>query len=398
MTTNKMPKQRIRLIWLIVFHLLLSPFFLEGCEKNHNDNTEDEFAIKIIAELSAMRRNDDLEICHGVKSDKCVLFGSVLLFDSANLENKRKAGDYIVRKACLGGHDGACRLLSYNSPFSVALPRDERGIDLSSYKNACEKGAGESCLQLGRFFWRGIEGRRNINKSNAYFKRACELGEPNGCSALASYILFDESFSCSDNWKKAREQYRVGCKAGYATSCNILSYLDERWCLWQRDLKTVDEAYPANSSNKIAYLKYEQLKKRKLDNVNQLRTLCLRKNFLACSEAGNILCSYGDGECEKGVELLKVSCENGVFCTRYIARTKRNIDRDAIHRSFIQTLNKGCNNGDGDACFELYLVKSNVEKQKKTERSSHGERYLLRSCIKGSQKGCKKLVGLMKYQ
>lgn len=55
-------------------------------------------------------------------------------------------------------------------------------VDQFNYdKEACEAGKASACLSVGNAYETGIGTKRSYKKAQEYFRKACEMGDNNGC-------------------------------------------------------------------------------------------------------------------------------------------------------------------------------------------------------------------------
>jgi len=84
--------------------------------------------------------------------------------------------------------------------------------------HACDAGAANGCTALGRLDERVDRHNRTVAASK--FRRACELGDPEGCEALA---VFQEHSEIGDEKSTVDEAYSRACRGGRLGSCHRLA-------------------------------------------------------------------------------------------------------------------------------------------------------------------------------
>ncbi len=141
---------------------------------------------------------------------------------------------------------------------AVAVPAEARKVkkftkpNVAALQKACDKGTLKDCVRLGYYTLDGYYGATQDNaKAGAMFKKACDGGDPAGCSGLArqmSYTAdalkpdvaalftkgcdkgdapgcywlgrFEKDITKRSEWmKKAYKAYIAACDAGDAPSC-----------------------------------------------------------------------------------------------------------------------------------------------------------------------------------
>jgi TPR repeat protein len=112
-------------------------------------------------------------------------------------------------RACDAKVAGSCANL-------VALvKRDGESVFLPS----CNQGDGESCYLLGSLYYAGGGVRRDLARSSALFRQACESGWARGCGGAG------ELYKAGNQPAQAIEYFERACRSGIAASCYAVGVL-----------------------------------------------------------------------------------------------------------------------------------------------------------------------------
>lgn len=93
---------------------------------------------------------------------------------------------------------------------------------VKKFEEACDKGNGASCANLGNLYGSGsAEIPKDQVKANSLFKKACDDGTAIACNYLGANYQAGEGIT--KNQAKANELFKKGCENGNAVSCNNLA-------------------------------------------------------------------------------------------------------------------------------------------------------------------------------
>ena len=126
------------------------------------------------------------------------------------------AGDYtkaadLRRKACDGGDLYACNSLAY-------MYKQGQGVGLSTaksnaiYRRSCDLGNISACLSIN-----------DQNRVSQLYRQGCDGGNMFNCNALGDRYRYGKGVSL--NRTTAVAMYRKACDGGYAYACNNLAYM-----------------------------------------------------------------------------------------------------------------------------------------------------------------------------
>ena len=94
----------------------------------------------------------------------------------------------------------------------------------------CFDGSAKACLDAGKYY--SAEGYKENKDPKevsanvaAFYKRACDLGRAEGCTAYAMIFAADTQ---KDPKKDAQYYFQKGCDGGHTPGCTLLKMLKER--------------------------------------------------------------------------------------------------------------------------------------------------------------------------
>ena len=95
----------------------------------------------------------------------------------------------------------------------------------------CNDGSAQACLEAGKIYSAEGYKEKDYNqtkgaaKVTALYKRSCELGLAEGCTAYAMIYTADTH---KDPNKDARYYFQKGCDGGDLSACTMLKMMPER--------------------------------------------------------------------------------------------------------------------------------------------------------------------------
>ncbi len=89
----------------------------------------------------------------------------------------------------------------------------------------CDGGdhAAVNCYSLARSYANGLFVEKNLARAIELFQRACDKGEPRGCSELG--VMYDAGEGLAADAARAKKLFRQACDAGSGLGCNNLFLL-----------------------------------------------------------------------------------------------------------------------------------------------------------------------------
>jgi len=94
-------------------------------------------------------------------------------------------------------------------------------INLSAnqkFKQSCNDGKMQSCIELGMLYYTGESVKKDIKKSQKLFKKACKNRVSRGCYYLG-YIFLRGGEDIEKSNRKAMLAFGRGCNIGSERSC-----------------------------------------------------------------------------------------------------------------------------------------------------------------------------------
>lgn len=85
----------------------------------------------------------------------------------------------------------------------------------------CDEGNMVGCYNMGIMYMKGIRGAsKNEDQAFAYFKKACQGGDIDGCLNAGKY--FEDGIGVKQAYTKAAVFYTIACNGGEAYACMML--------------------------------------------------------------------------------------------------------------------------------------------------------------------------------
>lgn len=120
----------------------------------------------------------------------------------------------LFAKACEAGDALACGNLGWMHLRGIGFPQDRDG-GAALLGSACESGDGRSCYRLGLH----EAERAQTRKADQLWRRGCELGSADACTALS--VSFIDGEMHEGDQRLAIDLARYGCQEGSAAGCTL---------------------------------------------------------------------------------------------------------------------------------------------------------------------------------
>jgi len=110
--------------------------------------------------------------------------------------------------------------------LAVACAGDAtRSEDPAGQREACNRGDGKACYELGARYQLGVEAPRDLERAIAFWQRGCELGSAPSCGQLGT-VMEHGLAGRTRNLPVARRFYKRACDGGDAQACRSLGVTD----------------------------------------------------------------------------------------------------------------------------------------------------------------------------
>ena len=123
-------------------------------------------------------------------------------------KNAQAAFKKTAEMGFLGAYSMLAKSLIKNGEFINAI---------KYYKLDCEKGWGEACTELGKFYDEGIHIKRSLKLATKYYSLGCNQSSEAGCAALTEH--FGEAHPHPSDKEKEYQYYEDGCHKASAPLC-----------------------------------------------------------------------------------------------------------------------------------------------------------------------------------
>lgn len=98
---------------------------------------------------------------------------------------------------------------------------------LSSLEEACAKGSGDDCYELGRVKLDGVLSETEPIAAQAAFERGCTLGTAPACFELANALYDGSPDATAEKRLQAEHLHTRACEAGFGPACSSLGFVEQ---------------------------------------------------------------------------------------------------------------------------------------------------------------------------
>jgi len=242
-----------------------------------------------------------------------------------------------------------------------------------TFQKACTAGDALGCSFLGDMHRSGTAPDSKVDQAFSLFKRACSGGLSQGCVELG--VMYEQGVATPRDYKQAISQYERACRVDNQDGCAHMGIL------YSSDRKGV-------GLDRAKAMEY-------------FRTACDKNSALGCTELGNTYVRGAGMDSKKQSEndkeaarLYEKAC--GLWggaegCARLgtLMVYGWGVTKDTY--AGVVNFEKGCNQGSGYACVELYAQGQGVPKDPAMAAKLRSE-----SCNRGSTLGCRNLALMYK--
>jgi TPR repeat protein len=124
--------------------------------------------------------------CESGDAQTCNAAGVLFEFDGGDRSDPQVASGY-YRRSCDGNYGPGCNNLAWLYLRGTGVARDQpqaMRLFMAAFdaaRLACTRGDASGCLLAGELLYEGHAGRRDDEEALAFFRRACQAGEPRAC-------------------------------------------------------------------------------------------------------------------------------------------------------------------------------------------------------------------------
>lgn len=154
--------------------------------------------------------------CDGGDMSACASLGSLYEVGAGGNVDIKMASQY-YKEACNGGESYACeyaKTLNYSEKSEI-------------YQNMCEKGKATMCTKLGKMYALGKEIKVDYRKGLKLFKKACNMGDSEGC-IYAAWTYVSPPSGMSRDISTAKYYYGLACDLKNREGCENYIIFDEK--------------------------------------------------------------------------------------------------------------------------------------------------------------------------
>ncbi|MET0156306.1 MAG: tetratricopeptide repeat protein [Rickettsiales bacterium] len=284
-----------------------------------------------------------------------------------------------LEKKCDGGDVAYCYALAASYERSAAIDPSMSAKASETYKNACDKGFGEACIDLGIYRANGTGGERDLPRAAALFGKACDEGKLLGCANLAEFYL--NGVGVKKDAEKAKNILKKSCDKGFEVACMKL-----------RGFKQYAHVKPQPQKLIAFSRKAQELRYGPMESVYRER--CEADDFYACHYLGVLYLEGQSGTKDPALaaKLFKGACDHkvGAACSAFGAMYVKgagDIEKDVDKAG--ELFEKGCDVGDGSGCFLVGVMHNEGKSKEKSPKKAAA--YFAKGCDLDDTLACNSL-------
>lgn len=280
-------------------------------------------------------------------------------------------GDIFIRslKACHNDNGAGCfnigLLILQGKVPNEQIFREYDGnatMAASYYKRACDLGDMDGCHNLSVLYYEGKGVEKDIGKEFEYRKKACEGGKAISCHRVAE--MYEEGLGVPEDRAMSMKYDLMGCEGGIADICLVLGMKYEIKYLTDEDPNTRDKT------------------------LEIFRKGCSLKGGASCYHAGKFsIDAFKEPDYSQAMTFYKKACDLGESrgCTALDDLYAQGHTINKRYEGFAKKLAKECRDGDGRACYNLGAV---YAKDIGDYKAKLVRKYYEKACDLGDGQGC----------
>jgi TPR repeat protein len=226
--------------------------------------------------------------CLAGNADSCSSLGLAFVLGAPGIEKNVALGQRLFQIACNGGSSDGCFQAG-----SLAMEQKRFQDGLAASARACEMGNPNGCTNEAYAIWRGLGGiRRDPQRAFELFARACNRRDFVSCNNAGVMMFFDTTGTLKRNPPFACKMFGQACESGQTVSCANVGICLEHGIDRPKDLDQAFKYYATAcdagagfgcvwggllleegrrgdpAAVKIALQQYEQTCQRKMEGLN----------------------------------------------------------------------------------------------------------------------------------
>ena len=251
---------------------------------------------------------------------------------------------------------------------------------IRSYVRGCELDDPYSCESLGAIYTghSALGVSRNLVRSEAYYTKACALGESSACTGLGRV------YARQGRDTRTREAYDMACTQGDAWGCSLLADIHEAAGDDTQARTFYARACELGSVEQCLYLAALYDKAWDAAGSEQFRgKACELGDIGSCTVMGEVALGHGDIERARTYYYMACEADNASACN-WLGYIYSELDRDAPQA--LQSFERACDLDDAHGCTWLGHVYFQFDKDVRRAWQAY-----VRGCELGDQLSCQQL-------
>jgi TPR repeat protein len=241
-----------------------------------------------------------------VKDINCIAIDAFKRSDPSSIK--------LLQEACDKGYGQSCGNLGYSYSQGVFI---EKNIKLAKkyLKKGCDLDSGFSCSNLAYVYRHQDSNFDQLDKDNVAYlekilKKSCDLKSAQGCYQLGSLYKMNKGWTLTSKIGLASEYLKKGCSYGFKMSCEDLDELTKKLNKQEEDRKNCEKTQEVE----VCYSALKSYTARRDTIYDTNIALKLGKNtctnFFAkgCWKLGNIYIK--ENNIEKAIQMYSTGCDN----------------------------------------------------------------------------------------
>ncbi|APG62877.1 hypothetical protein LPB140_08840 [Sphingorhabdus lutea] len=167
--------------------------YAKGCDKNIAISCNNYAVMLLQGQGGALKQVEARAFfdvaCTAGNLDACANYGYMQLSGIGGPEDFAKAS-VLLQESCEKGHLLACDNWAYMMMNGLGVEKNLKSAE-TIFAKGCAANQGNSCYNLGGFYYYGYDGLYVIDNVSAYnyYKKRCDLGNPSACGKLAAMMI-----------------------------------------------------------------------------------------------------------------------------------------------------------------------------------------------------------------
>ena len=155
------------------------------------------------------------KLCTGGEFAACGVLAALLVLGEKGVAKDTKRGMELLVRACDGGDKHSCFQLGVEHASGQHVKQDFAATT-RAFDRACDRALSKACVAIAQ----NLAASREYKRAATYARRACHMGNAEGCGVLAQ--LHADGTGVTKSIPESTKWATDGCRMGHMPSCGIL--------------------------------------------------------------------------------------------------------------------------------------------------------------------------------